>query len=224
MWDELFFGSRKSRFDDYVPGQPKLKIPIKRTIGKVLMMLVAVSFAMPSVAQENSETGLWTSVEVEKKLDKRFSVTGEAELRFSDNLRNTDRWSVAGGVEYKLHEWLKLDSGYKFVRSRNAAETEMKDNGVDILKRTVSYRDSRHRLFASVTGSVDVGRFGFSLRERWQYTYTGAVNVDCYDYDENRWETTVKGGVRRNMRCVLGCKWNTTYRLRNHSVCRCGDL
>lgn len=198
MWDKQFFGSKKLCLNDYVPGLSKLMMPIKKFLGKVFMTLLVLSFAIPSVTQGNSETGLWTSIEAEKKLDERFSVAGEAELRFRGNLRKADRWSVAGGMEYKLSEWLKVDVGYKFISSYKAAETKMKDNGKDILKRTASYRDSRHRLYASVVGSLDAGRFGFSLRERWEYTRTCAANVDSYDYDENRWETRVKDGKAKH--------------------------
>lgn len=150
LWNKQFIGCKESCLDGVVTLLPRLEMSMKKSIRKVFMTLLVLSFAIPSVAQGNSETGLWTSIEVEKKLDERFSVAGEAELRFHHNLRKADRWSVAGGVEYKLSEWLKVDAGYKFISSYNAAETKMKDNGKDILKRTASYGDSRHRLYASV--------------------------------------------------------------------------
>jgi len=198
LWNKQFIGCKESCLDGVVTLLPRLEMSMKKSIRKVFMTLLVLSFAIPSVAQGNSETGLWTSIEAEKKLDERFSVVGEAELRFRNNLRKADRWSVAGGLEYKLSEWLKVDAGYKFISSYKAAETKMKDNGVDFLKRTASYRDSRHRLYASVVGSLDAGRFGFSLRERWEYTRTCAANVDSYDYDENRWETRVKDGKAKH--------------------------
>ena len=53
------------------------------------------------------------------------------------------------------------------------------------MKRQAQYWGIRHRVYAGLQGSVDVGRFKLSLRERWQYTYRPekTASRDFYEYD-----------------------------------------
>ena len=83
MWNKQFIGCKESCLDGVITLLPRLEMSMKKSIRKVFMTLLVLSFAIPSVAQGNSETGLWTSIEAEKKLDERFSVVGEANCGFA---------------------------------------------------------------------------------------------------------------------------------------------
>ena len=112
-----------------------------------LFTLVFLSAIIPAAAQESSsETGLWISSEVQKKLSAQWSLSGEAEYRLRDNFGSTDRWTVALSTAYKPLTWLKLDAGYKLMRVLNPGEAKWKDNGVDMDKRHRPLRCRRRRM------------------------------------------------------------------------------
>jgi len=167
---------------------------------KLLMIIMVASFTMPIMAQsDDAETGLWMSAEAQKKINSQWSISGEAEYRLRENLGSTDRWTLSLGTVYKPLKWLKFDAGYKFMRVLNDDKTSYKSNGVDINKWTPSYWNTKHRAWASVTGTMALGRFDLSLRERWQYTYRPETTVQRYDVDEDEWEDKVKDGKAQHV-------------------------
>ena len=164
-----------------------------------LALLAAMVLAVPACAQGDTETGLWTSAEVQKKLSKQWNVSAEAEYRLRDDFGSTDRWTLSASAAYKPAKWLKLDAGYKFLRVLNDDETTWKDNGVDPNKWTPAWWCTKHRLYASATATLPVGRFDLSLRERWQYTYRPETTVGRYDVDDDEWEDKVKSGKAQHV-------------------------
>ena len=164
-----------------------------------LFTLLAIAISIPSLAQRNTESGLWTSSEVQKKIAKQWTLSAEAEYRLHDNFGSTDRWTLSAAATYKPVKWLKMDAGYKFMRVLNDDETSWKDNGVDPNKWTPAWWCTKHRLFASVTATVRTGRMDFSLRERWQYTYRPETTVDRYDVDDDEWEEKIKDGKAQHV-------------------------
>ena len=166
---------------------------------KLLLTALAAFMMLPAVAQSDTETGLWTSAEVQKKLSKQWNIAAEAEYRLREDFGATDRWTIAASATYKPLKWLKIDAGYKFMRVLNDDETSWKDNGVDPNKWTPAWWCTKHRLFASVTGQWRTGRFDLSLRERWQYTYRPETTVDRYDIDDDEWEDKAKDGKAQHV-------------------------
>lgn len=136
-----------------------------------------------STAWAQSDFGVWTSIEGSTKLNKSLELSLEGEYRTQDNSTMTERASGAVNLSYKNKNFLpflKADVGYTFMYMRYPAETAIKyqedDNGVltAVPKHKnvdAPYWCARHRATASLTGSVKWGRFKFSLRERYQYTY-----------------------------------------------------
>lgn len=145
--------------------------------------LVGIATVMPSMAQvdiddEISDFGLWTSVGVEKKITKKWGVELEGELRTQDAMKEVSRYSLGISTDYKLTSWLKVDAGYIFLRDYNLSEFKAdpiaeEDEGWVAYQGDLyaPYWTTRHRANVSLTGSVKLGRFKLSLRERWQYTY-----------------------------------------------------
>ena len=146
-------------------------------------MLMCVAVAFPASAQfdgkEGNDFGLWMTVGVDKKINKKWSVGVEFEYRLKDNIEEgkgwgaSNRWSIAVGADYKPISWLKLDAGYKFIRDHSLPEWNEEDQ-----EETEAYWGSKHRVYASATGSYKVQNVKFSLRERWQYTYRPEYTVD----------------------------------------------
>ena len=134
-----------------------------------------------TVWAQGDDFGLWTSIEVQKKINKKWSVSLEGEYRVQDNLSSADRWTIGLSGAYKPLKWLKIDAGYKFIRFNNLAETKAKvtkfadDEETEIenikIRTSDPYWNTRHRVFASLTFQKKFGSIELSLREQWQYNH-----------------------------------------------------
>lgn len=160
---------------------------VKRILGTGCLLLVASAM----VAQ--SDFGVWTSVEGSTKLNKKLELSLEGEYRTQDMSAMTERVSGAVNLSFKdknFLPFLKADVGYTYMYMQYMGETEIKyrtddednyeldDEGNMIPKHMnvdAAYWTARHRATASLTGSYKLGRFKFSLRERYQYTYRMAA-------------------------------------------------
>lgn len=197
-----------------------LKLRIKR--GVLCAVAVAIA-AMPcgqAFANDDSDDfGVWTSIDASKKLSDKIKLGLEGEFRTTDGLKIVDRRSLGVGLSYKPYKWLKADVGYIFMNAYEPEKTSIKDEfaeGKYDYNVDNAYRVNKERLYLSVTGSFDVGRLEFSIRERLQYTYTHpAATME----DKHRWEYV--GGDLDNPQEVVdtdaeykGSKNNTTLRSR----------
>ena len=167
---------------------------IKRILGTGCLVLAATTM----VAQ--SDFGVWTSIEGSTKLNKKLELSLEGEYRTQDMSSMTERASGAVNLSYKdknLLPFLKADVGYTYMYMHYPAETAIKyetddegnfefdDEGNFIPKHKnvdAAYWTTRHRATASLTGSFKLGRFKFSLRERYQYTYRMPSQCDRERY------------------------------------------
>ena len=156
---------------------------------------VILTAALPATAQ--SEGGLLLSAEAEKKIDKKLSVSLEADMRTRNNFKTMDRWSLDLGASYKLTKWLKADAGYVLLNQNNHEKINYKTSGAYDNWRP-SYWGLKHRVYASLTGSYKIGDIKLSLRERWQYTYRPSKNVQRWDFDDETWEDKVRSGKGKN--------------------------
>lgn len=163
-----------------------------RLFAAVLVALTGLS------AQAQSEGGLMMGAEVEKALNKKLSISVEAELRSRNNFKTLDRLSVGLGASYKMTKWLKADAGYTLLDNQFREEIDYKASGAYNHWRP-SYWGIRHRLYASLSGSYKFSNnLKFSLRERWQYTYRPEKTVTRWDFDNESWEDKVRTGSGKN--------------------------
>ena len=169
---------------------------------RLLCVLCTMAFSLLTAGAQSDDFGMWYEIGAEKKLNKKWSVGVEGELRTRNNTRTLDRWSGGISAEYKIIKGLKASAGYTFLSDNNKEELTMKSDGLRPNKWMPSYWGARHRLNVSLTGSVDWGRLNVSLRERWQYTYRPAVDGKKYDFDEEAWKS-VKGKGKNVLRSRL---------------------
>ena len=172
---------------------------------RIIIGLCVMACLMPSVAVAQSDDfGVWTSLSAKKKLAKGVNLSAEAEYRTRDGLKNSERWAGNIGVDVRLLPWLKADAGYTYIYQNNPTETTKKGNIVP------SYWYSRHRVTASLTGSVKWNRLEFSLRERWQYTYRPEKTVPKFDDDgvTPKDDEVVKGKGKNVLRSRLQVEYN----------------
>lgn len=156
-----------------------LKSRIKSSV--IYAMAFALS-AMPITQvfanDDNDDFGIWTSIDASKKLTEKMKFGIEGEFRTTDGVKEVDRRSLGVSLSYKPFTWLKADIGYIFMNAYEPEETKTEvfdvvDNQTLYNKKTDhAYRVNKDRLYLSLTGSFDIGRLEFSIRERLQYTYT----------------------------------------------------
>lgn len=173
---------------------------------KALWRCAAVSFALAAITAvcpaealaQSDDFGIWTSAGLEKGFGKKWSVEAEGEFRTRNNSRTADRWDLSVGGSYKIVKGLKLDAAYTLLYDNNHESISYNDDGSYNNWRP-SYWGLRHRFSVSLTGSVSTGRFKFSLRERWQYTYRPEKITERYDFDNGYWEDHAVRGKGKNV-------------------------
>lgn len=134
----------------------------------IILFLACLLAAVPLCAQTDvaidPETGGRLSFELDKKLAKGLHLSLEEEIRFEDNFGSLDRFQTTLGVKYKVHPNVKLGMGYALITPYSVVKS--------------SFKDPRHRLMADATGTLKLGLWNLSLRERLQWTHhTGDMNT-----------------------------------------------
>ena len=118
----------------------------------LLMLLFGI---VSSVYAQDDDFTTWTKFKVNHKIDSRFSVSGDVELRTKDDMNKWDRWGLTVGGDYRAYSFLKLGVAY---------ETHLCDLGDSGWK-------FRHRYHLSATASFRYQWLKVSLRERFQQTF-----------------------------------------------------
>ena len=136
---------------------------------RLLFILFTFHLSLFTASAQSDDFGLDFSLEVEKKLSKKWSLGFEGELRTRDNTKTVDRWSGGLSADFKITKWLKASAGYIFLYDNNE------------------------------TASQKISNLKFSLRERWQYTYRPEKTVDRWDYDDEEWEKKTYNGKGTNV-------------------------
>ena len=175
-------------------------------------IVLAVFVGLSASAFAQSEGGLLLGVEAEKKIDKKLSVSVEAEMRTRNNFKTMDRWKFGISGSYKFTKWLKADVGYDLLNDNNREKKEYYTSSsgkyVKIHWRP-GYWGVKHRFHASLTGSVKIADFKLSLRERWRYTYRPEKTTRRYDFDNGYWEdTNVKSKNLHILRSRFKVDWD----------------
>lgn len=158
----------------------------KRYLYTLLIMLTLAAASTASYAQE-SDAGLIVSAGASHKINKKFTVEGEVEMRTRNDFKTFDRWSLSLDGTYKAASWLKLNAGYSLLINNYHEKTRLHDDG-ELNTWQPSYWNAAHRAFASATATAKIGRFDLSLRERWQFTYRPSTTQQRYDFDDMQWE------------------------------------
>lgn len=153
-------------------------------MSKIKTIAIAAAVALAVAPAKASDFGVWTSAGAEKKLGL-FSLSVDGGLRTQDGFKNVDRWSAGFGVEFKPAKYFSVATSYDFLYNYKPGRTKDKydswietdDDGQDVTKREYegynlkhAYWRCRNRWNFDLTGKLPVGRFTFSLRERFQLT------------------------------------------------------
>ena len=159
---------------------------------KTGLVLAVLLLATAEVRAEGDDFGLWSEVNVEKKISRNLSVDGGVELRTRDHVKTVDRWSGSIGASYKLTDWLKASAGYTLLYDNN-------EKWNDKQTKVANFWGTRHRFNVSLTGSVDFGNLSVSLRERWHYTYRPEKTVERTKVSKGTVEDKTYNGKGKNV-------------------------
>ncbi len=175
-----------------------MRILVRLFVAAALSLVVAMPAKAQFEGKEGKDFGLWMTIGMEKKINKKWSVGLEFEYPLRDNIEEgkpwgaSSRWNVAVEADYKPLSWLKFDACYKFMRDYSLPEWDEEKQ-----EETEAFWGSKHRVFVSVAGTYKVKNLKFSLRERWQYTYRPEVPDVTYDWMHDRLEP--KKGKGKNV-------------------------
>ena len=121
---------------------------------KIWLFVLLFGMSFPAWAQSD-DFNTWTKFKVNHKIDSRFSVSGDLELRMKDDVSRLDRWGLTVGGSYRPCSFLNLGVGYE-THLRNLGDSDWK---------------LRHRYHISATANFRYQWLKVSLRERFQQTY-----------------------------------------------------
>lgn len=121
---------------------------------KIWLFVLLLGMPFPAWAQSD-DFNTWTKFKVNHKIDSRFSVSGDLELRMKDDISRLDRWGLTVGGSYRPCSFLNLGVGYE-THLRNLGDSDWK---------------LRHRYHISATANFRYQWLKVSLRERFQQTF-----------------------------------------------------
>ncbi|NDW08557.1 DUF2490 domain-containing protein [Dysgonomonas sp. 520] len=112
-------------------------------------------FLVITAKGQSDDFGIWSNIEIEKKINKKWAVNGELEMRTRENSSEIARWGLKVGGDYSIIKEVKVGLAYQFLYFHD-----------------IEYWDfqPRHRFIGFLQGRKKWGNFVFSLRERFQTT------------------------------------------------------
>ncbi|MBO4381762.1 MAG: DUF2490 domain-containing protein [Bacteroidales bacterium] len=129
-----------------------------------LFLLFSTSLRAQTDVKDDPEFGARISLGLDKKIVKGLHITLEEEARFDNNFSGFDRLQTTLGIQYKVHNNIKLGLGYAFIAPYSPSNA--------------AFKNVRHRLMADITGTLKMGNWNLSLKERFQWTYRmGDMNL-----------------------------------------------
>ncbi len=139
------------------------KILIRTLAASAILLALPLSVSSQTDEKQAAEIGARVSASVDKKIIKGLHISLEEELRFDNNFKSFDRFHTTLAVKYKAHENIKVGLGSALINSYNHSKTK--------------FKNPRLRVFADITGTLKLGNWNLSLKERFQATFrTGDYN------------------------------------------------
>lgn len=128
-----------------------------------LLVFFSVLFFIPLVLQAQvNDAGLWTSISLEKKLTKKWSLHFSEELRFNENISELGTAYSELTGEFRLNKILSISAGYRFILKRQVDD----------------FYSTRHRYLVNVNVKNKFGTVSSNFRARFQSEYTDINSSD----------------------------------------------
>lgn len=130
----------------------------------LIRILVLLALGGPvSIAESHADSfATWNGIRINYEFIRNLKFVGYVEYRSKDDLRQTDRWTLSGMLDYKLNPYLSAEGGYAF-------HYRYKGKG---------NWGTRNRYKLGLTGTLKWRNMKLSLRERLQRTVADGVTED----------------------------------------------
>jgi len=145
---------------------------------------IILTLCTAGLSAQNSDWGVRTGIEVEKKLNKKWEIGFGGEYRWKEGMSLTDQIRGSFETGYKPWKFLKIGAGYELIADKK--------------KKRDSYIN-RHRFKLDATGSYKYGRFTANWRPRLQITLYDDDDVDDDEPDNYRWVMRNRFGLNYNI-------------------------
>ncbi|MFN5223097.1 MAG: DUF2490 domain-containing protein [Bacteroidota bacterium] len=125
-------------------------------MNKFFIVLVFIATSSLSVSGQVNDAGLWTSLGLKSDLGKKFSLDGDVELRFNENV--TELGTIYGEalLGYKFNKRLEGSIGYRLIGKRRF------DDSFSI----------RHRVLLNLSYKKKFNKVTASFRARYQSQFS----------------------------------------------------
>ena len=159
---------------------------VSLAVGKYVFVLAFLA-NIPLLFAQSSDWGLWTSIDVEKKLGKKLELDIAGQYRWKDNISLTDQIRGSADISMKLGKYVKLGAGYEFISKYK-------------LKKDIFVYRNRFRLQA--TGSYKFSGFTADWRTRMQLTLmeTDEPRGDIFFDDSFKWVWRNRFGLKYDIK------------------------
>ena len=205
---------------------------------RTYILLAAAICAINAMAQSD-DFGMDFSLSAEKKLNKTFGISVEAEARTQDNTSKMDRWSAGASIDAKLYEGttfsVKAFAGWEYMWTHKLGEkkdkydtyTSMTPEGevtvseYEGYNETLPYWRDRHRTSLGASASFEPNkRWTFRLKETVQYSHyakaTATKNKFRLNDDGDPYMKSSESDTKRPKdRTILRSKIETEYNIRH---------
>jgi len=121
-----------------------------------LRILFFLLIAIPECFAQINDAGLWTSVTLEKKLNRKITLGISEEFRFNENISELSTFFTEAAVEYEFTKAIAISGGYRFINKRRVDDSYSK----------------RHRFLANLVLKWKFGEFNTSVRLRYQSQFS----------------------------------------------------
>jgi hypothetical protein len=120
---------------------------------KIVFSFLFILFTGGAFAQAVNDAGLWTTLNVDKKLNDKFSLFITEEFRLKENFTMINLFYTDLGVEYRPAKFLKVALSYRAIQKYIYQD------------QTFSHR---HRFMLDITLKKKFDRLSFGWRQRFQ--------------------------------------------------------
>ncbi len=157
-------------------------------MNKYFLFLISLLFFFDksySKGVSYSDAGMWNTFSIEKKLNKKFSLSLEEEIRFKENFSQLNLFYTNLGINYKINKKFKFSIIYRNTQKVNF------ERGWDI----------KHRIMFDLTYKQKIkNNFYLQLRERIQLE-----NKNIYSSEDGK---DIESFSRTKIELGYNIKWN----------------
>ncbi|MCR5696883.1 MAG: DUF2490 domain-containing protein [Marinilabiliaceae bacterium] len=151
---------------------------------RVLLTVALAASAAWAAAQ--TDLGVWTELDGEYAINKKWDVGINAEVRTRDFLSGFDRYSIGVSTDFAPTKILSFGAGYFFIDSHKDSYTTKKGNIVD------DYWRIKNRFYLQTKLKFKPSILTIGVRLRYQHTKENEVSIAKYSASGVRKSNEVK--------------------------------